>query len=308
MAGKRKKGKRGAPQTTLQLGRGSRRQAKRSRALHTAGRWFAWSLLGTVVLAALWGAGYGLRRVFFLDNAHFTVEHIQPQVYGRLTPADVVKKLDEIGIKRGQTNLFAVDLEHVRQELEDWHVLVQRAVVSRRLPDRLVVEIYERQPVAQLTAPRGKLIDDEGRILPPRRNAQVSLLPIITGIPGIGSARVGTVLEGDLVSSALYFLELLDTQPYGKYLQVNLIQLDRAEGALKVFVRERDPFREGACIILPAEPEAMQKALQRVSVIVRNRLKARQQTGFIDATYETNVPVRSHSLRFHNAHKRTGHL
>jgi len=43
--------------------------------------------------------------------------------------------------------------------------------------------------------------------------------------------------------------------------------------------------------MLPAKPYDMDEALQRVEAILRDRTRAQQATGFVDATYRVNLPV-----------------
>ena len=57
------------------------------------------------------------------------------------------------------------DLAAVESRLES-HPLVEDAVVHRRLPDRLDMEILEREPVGLLPAPVLTPVDREGRVLP----------------------------------------------------------------------------------------------------------------------------------------------
>jgi cell division protein FtsQ len=105
-----------------------------------------------------------------------------------------VKRVEIIGIKRMERlPVYAValdqqsmampllDLEQVRNELMQFG-WVKDARVSRRLPDTLVVDIVERQPVAvwqhhqQLT-----LVDGEGVLLAPVDLANMPDLPLVIG-------------------------------------------------------------------------------------------------------------------------------
>lgn len=285
-----KREKRGTQETVLRFS-GERRVQRRRRWRRAGGRALIWlaAVAGLVLVVAglLWGA----RQTLFVQNDFFVVRQVQIRVFGNLKESVVLAEVKAFGVDPGVSNLFAVDLGELREHLTD-HVLINRAVASRHLPDELWIEVYERRPVAQLLAPRGKLLDSRGLVLPVRSDMRTLLLPIITGVRNAGTLTVGSVSPDPLVAASLRLLQLKGTESYGKYLDINLIQLDYAQDTLKVFVRKQPPFREGACIILPADERLMVDALRRVEVIVRQRRQGRQTASFIDATYEINVPIR----------------
>ncbi|MCF7854382.1 MAG: FtsQ-type POTRA domain-containing protein [Candidatus Pacebacteria bacterium] len=255
-------------------------------------RYAIWALSACAVVALFVLTLYGLKLFLFVRNPHFRLRDSEITVYGDLTPPQIREKLAEWGIEPRRTNLFEVDLRDLRERLEDWHVLVQRVRIGRRLPGTLVIDVYERYAVAQLLGPNGRLIDGGGLVLPARRDPRTLTLPIITGIPEAHELKIGQIAQDKMIDSALRLLELVDTEVYGRYLKVNLIQLDRSADALKVYLNERRPFREGACIVLPAEKGEMETALQRVHVIIQERLQGNQRTGFINATYKVNINAR----------------
>ncbi len=86
--------------------------------------------------------------------------------------------------------MLRVDLEHVRDRLlaYGW---VQDAYVARRLPDRLLIHITEREPAAVWQA-NGQLtlIDAEGRLLAPVDAANMPDLPLVIG-PGADRQEAG---------------------------------------------------------------------------------------------------------------------
>ena len=95
-------------------------------------------------------------------------------------------------------NVLEVDLRAVanRLEAEPW---VRRAVVVRKPPDRLVVELVERQRFAWVVLDQTYGIDDEGVLLPANRLANETLtevdLPVISGLtPAVDSLYAGMAL------------------------------------------------------------------------------------------------------------------
>ncbi|MDT7934460.1 MAG: FtsQ-type POTRA domain-containing protein [Sphingomonadaceae bacterium] len=82
--------------------------------------------------------------------------------------------------------ILALDLDAVRARVEamPW---VEHATVARRLPDKLVISVTERQPAA-LWQYRGKLhlIDPTGHLLEPADLGAFARLPLVVG-PGANS-------------------------------------------------------------------------------------------------------------------------
>lgn len=103
-------------------------------------------------------------------------------------------------------NLLLLSTTEVERRVErlPW---VRRAVVERRLPDTVRVEVVERRPAVVMTG-RGTrwTLDARGRVL--SEGAPRPGLPLLGGADGAG-ARPGAVLRGDDVAAGLEVLRLL---------------------------------------------------------------------------------------------------
>ncbi|WP_310102340.1 cell division protein FtsQ/DivIB [Sphingomonas sp. BE138] len=86
--------------------------------------------------------------------------------------------------------MLRVDLERVRNRLLDYGWIAD-AYVARRLPDRLVIHITEREPAA-IWQDKGQLtlIDAEGRLLAPVAASRMPDLPLVIG-PGANQQEPG---------------------------------------------------------------------------------------------------------------------
>jgi len=247
-----------------------------------------WGVLLAVAVAALSLAAFGLFRVFLAGNPHFTLEYIDVEVTPAISKRQVCDIVAEMGIREYQTNLLTIDLETVRRRLEK-EVVISRAVVIRQIPDTLVISLYERRPVAVLHCRPRRLIDEHGIVLPWWQTGDAGLLPEITGIRTPLTLRPGTKTTDEALRGALAFLEKIGARPEGVLYDVATIQLDYYLPSLRVYLRQRDTFRKGAVLIVPVK--GMDAALDRLRDIATLRSKAEQTTGFIDATYERNLPV-----------------
>ena len=102
------------------------------------------------------------------------------------------------------TNIFAVDLEEVEQRLENvcW---IERAMVMRKPPDRLAVEIVERQRLAWVELGATYGIARDGVLLPkdhaPGESFADLNLPVISGLAAVSDTLQfgATVSDSTLV-------------------------------------------------------------------------------------------------------------
>ena len=106
-------------------------------------------------------------------------------------------------------SIFTANLADIRQELLGlgW---VKDAVVSRHLPDRLTVNLIERQPVALLQTPAGhKLIDETGVMID---GADVAAFSHLVVVLGTGAAARTNALLGMLESEPEIFVDVWAVQ------------------------------------------------------------------------------------------------
>jgi len=142
-------------------------------------------IIASIVFVALWLAG-------LLPNAQqsgrdvvknrlmtmgFVVEHVDVLGEGAISENDVVRAL---GISGGDY-LFATDLKAAQNRIEDitW---VERAVVRRLWPNRIVVQIIERKPYALWqNNDNFYLVDQSGSVISAASLSAHPGLPLIVG-------------------------------------------------------------------------------------------------------------------------------
>ncbi len=245
--------------------------------------------MAAAVVSCGWGLTYGGFHLFFAGNPHFKLEDIDIDTWSKVAEVQVKAILDKHGVREGQVNLFALDLDELRQALER-QLVVDKAFLQRKLPTRLKVEIVEPEPVAQWRKPGGILVDKDGWLLPRLNTEMADTLPVITGAREDTPDRAGVRVEDPLVQASLRLLHLVSINGWKQSLDISMIQLDYSERQLRAYVREGVTFRANAQLVVP--PDGIQKALQRAMTIVRQRSRAQQTISFMDVTYRRNVPVR----------------
>ena len=109
------------------------------------------------------------------------------------------------------TNIFAVDLEEVEQRLENvcW---IERAMVMRKPPDRLAVEIVERQRLAWVELGATYGIARDGVLLPkdhaPGESFADLNLPVISGLAAVSDTlQFGATVSDSTLVGLLGWLE-----------------------------------------------------------------------------------------------------
>jgi cell division septal protein FtsQ len=146
-----------------------------------------WGLVAVLILAT--GSGLAAYQVvsYLGQSTLFGLKALEVEGLRLLDGDDV---LAASGLVVG-TNIFAVDLEEVERRLEQvcW---IERALVVRKPPDRLAVEIVERRRAAWVELGTTYGIAHDGVLLPVNRaageSADVLNLPVIAGLSTAGDS------------------------------------------------------------------------------------------------------------------------
>jgi cell division protein FtsQ len=164
-----------------------------------AGGWYGWQQWGTDVMA--WADQFFEIRVVEITRTE------------RISREDVLAMLD---LEPGR-GLLRIDLVQAQRSLET-HPWIRRATVRRVLPDTLMVELDEREPVAVLRTGAGGrkfLLDREGTLISEGVPAADEGLPILTGVD-YADAIMGTGDTVARVRSGIALAGLLDRSGVGR--------------------------------------------------------------------------------------------
>jgi len=248
------------------------------------------SLAGLALFAALgWGAWRGLRwsaRHFFAENNAFRVRDISVESTGNLlSPGFVV---DYLHLARDQ-NLLGIDIARLRRELE-LRPEVERAEVGIALPDRLVVRIVERTPVASLAA--GTLryqVDRRGivmdllslRRLSDEQRKAIEGLPLITGAT-VADMRILRPVISPEIHRALALFQ----------------RADRGDLLAGLDLRSVDVSRKGFLVVTTADGcraklamTDLDQQLRRWIAVLRDARARALRVATIDLSLGQDVPV-----------------
>ncbi|MEO1142358.1 MAG: FtsQ-type POTRA domain-containing protein, partial [Pseudomonadota bacterium] len=191
------------------------------------------------------------------------------------------------GLRRDQ-NLWALDIQRIQKNIERLP-FVAEARVEKQLPDKLVIKIKERQPIAMVEG-----IGDFGRelfyidrekamLFKPRPGEDGRQLPLVVGLRKL-DLEAGQQLDKDpKVATALELLHMMETTSLGTDLDFRTIDLGQPLCVRFVTTRgARITFRN----------DYLREQLQRLQEIIAYAKKREKRIESVDLTLDRNVPVR----------------
>ncbi len=161
---------------------GKNRRSVRRRATERNGRgiWsrvFLFMGLACLLMGGIAGTVYGIKK-WMSCCPYFFVSQVEVQGVNRIPKQDIVKLSS---IKNGD-NIFSLDFAAIRDKILD-NPWVRDVSIERRLPDKIVIYIEEREPYALARiSDRIYIVDRYGEAFKPLDPKENFSAPIITGI------------------------------------------------------------------------------------------------------------------------------
>lgn len=142
-----------------------------------------------------------VNEAIFIKNGEFVLKHLEIESDGMLTQ----ENLAEISNVAPGMSLMEIDLDGIRNRIEKL-AIVEEAMISREMPDRIRIQVKERVPVAWLSCPplgirpgdmeRGYLIDSKGVLF-----RCLGLDEETNGLPLIETFKMEEPKEGDFFAA-----------------------------------------------------------------------------------------------------------
>jgi len=164
-------------------------------------------LLRIMVLLVLFlGLGLSAKRIYHrlcqCDFFQITAVRIDGN---RMTSKEQIAALSKIDI---HSNLLAIDVVQVRSLLES-HPWIARADVIRDWPNRLLIHLEEKNPVALLNRASGLFyLDSRGHIIAAASPAQELDFPVITGLENFPFNTAGAAHTPEVLQDVIDLLKL----------------------------------------------------------------------------------------------------
>lgn len=253
-------------------------------------------LFATILgLYILWRAGEWVLDELVYRNKAFALRVLDVQTDGVIS-VDQLRRW--IGVRPG-TNLMAVDLARVKRDLE-LVPLIQSVSIERVLPHTLRVRVIEREPLAQVSAPRprpgGGLqqttfhLDAEGYVMPSldlrQRGTPPSQpdeqLPFLWGI-GAGELQPGRRIEAAQVKAALDLIAAYSQSPMAGLVDLKCIDVSSPD-VLVVTTEQGSEITFGL-----GDPERQLRRWREVFDLGQRLSKA---IATLDLAVTNNIPAR----------------
>lgn len=257
----------------------SKKKPKKTRGRGASRSWL-WGAIGMLVFVeVLLLSGHAVKWV--RSSRFFALQEVVVSGYRTLSPEALIRRT----ALAADVNLFEVDLERVRQQVES-HPWVRRAVVRRRIPHALHMEIEERLPAAVIRREGMIGVDREGVILGAVPEAKEGCLPFLEGF-GKGSGAPGDRIAGNRFRRAMQAAALIRTIPV---LRKSCISVERPEGG-RIRIRTL-----GGNVHLLVSEEGMRTQTEQLSLLAIRILQdqaARFTKKFeLDLTFPGRIVVR----------------
>jgi cell division protein FtsQ len=174
---------------------------------------FVLALLGVMVTGAFIGA-----RIWRDD-----LQVRQVGIEGvRIVPSADIFHLAAVPMDR---RLYDVPLSEVRARVRQ-NPFVKDAAVLRDPPDRIVIQVEERVPLAVIVTNRMYYVDTEGMVLPLVRSDSVFDLPVITGAANLQQCETGKRLSHPAIREALLLVRAAQLLDDGMYRRISEIHIE----------------------------------------------------------------------------------
>jgi len=157
--------------------------------------------------------------VHLLGDSYFRVREVEVEG-GRKIPKETLLSLT---VMEGMPNLFSVRLKEVVKRLES-HPWIEQVRVRKVFPDKILIQVDERKPMAIVQLDELYYVDTQGEIFSPVRDRDEYNYPYLTGL-------TRRALEKDpeeakrLITKALEFLRIVGQEklpPLGEISEIHM--------------------------------------------------------------------------------------
>lgn len=235
-----------------------------------------------------YGVSIGVTKLLF-KNPEYNIAELNVETDGVLLPANVVEASD---LRKG-SNIFKADLARAKARVEALPQ-VEKAQVTRQLPNKISIQVTERKPIAWIAPEHGSstrdelaasnksfLIDAHGVLIQPGKTlAQDHHLPIIRSYTG--PLSVGMEAEGDEIKAALDLLLAHQDSLIAARFQIQEIDLSKHYG-LNVL------GESGVQVMFGLDD--MDKQLKHLDVYLQSLEPRGQKLATVNLLAQRNIPV-----------------
>ncbi|HEX6564679.1 MAG TPA: FtsQ-type POTRA domain-containing protein [Chthoniobacterales bacterium] len=243
-----------------------------------------------LILLSLLGAGlFGAQRLLnslFFTNPDYAIHSVEVTSDGDLG-RDAVLRAAQI---EDGSNIFSINLSAVEDRLRALPQ-VEEVDVQRLLPDKLVIVIQERRPIAWIASADANktgfnydgafLMDRRGIVLQPKGSApEYMTLPVIIGVD-LKKVTVGQPVDSDPVKAALELIRECPEMLQSRF-QIATIDVSK-EYSLVVTDKQRS--------LVTFSPDDLTDQIRRLAMLLSYCDKNSKELQSANLMAERNIPV-----------------
>ncbi|MCX5716096.1 MAG: cell division protein FtsQ/DivIB [Candidatus Omnitrophica bacterium] len=164
-------------------------------------------------------------KAFIAHSGYFKIDKVEILIVGRTALTEkTIKEL--LGIQKGRS-IFDVDLKATRDYIISKYPETRGVIVRRVLPNKLVLTVKPRRPVAQISLGAGfYLVDVEGVVLPGPKGLLQTGLPIITGAESRAIVSgLGKKSDYPALKTALNLMQILYQTKFSEEHEIHTIDI-----------------------------------------------------------------------------------
>jgi cell division septal protein FtsQ len=242
-------------------------------------------IFGVLTATVLWLAVQKAADVLLFSNPEYRIGAIDIISDGQRVSRDKVKLWAEI-----ETGMNIHDINIGRMQAKLMGVPVIKSVeIARVMPDRVVIRLSERMPIASVGLMGLKGVDQTGFVfaISPSRSA----MPVITGF--MEDPRPGTQLQGRMLN-AVEVVDLLNRTTLGGLIHVNVLDV-RDPDCLLLRLAEVQVVPLKWADMAMSTPEsrlALDSKLKSLARVIEDARMKNQRLAKVDMTFNDDyIPV-----------------
>lgn len=213
-----------------------------------------------------------------LHSPLFTVQSIIVEGNSIVTDEKIV---DLSEITAGE-RLYAVNINDSVKKIS-YYPYVESVEIKRKLPDKIIIEMVERKPVAAIVITGGYIqVNVEGRLLSIAPNIGQYNLPVISGVQLSEIPAPGNIIQNDNLTQALQIISQCDQELINNLAELNVGQANSIMACTNEGIEIRLGNVENITVRLADLNDILHK-------IVAQRIKA-EDIEYIDMRY-LDAPV-----------------
>lgn len=222
-----------------------------------------------LIVLAIFGFILAFYKVF-LNSGFFKISNIQ--IFGTHTFVNKEDITSLVSQKVNGENIFSFDKNSLENALKDTFLGAKNITVKKKLPNKIIVSVSERVPLAIITNESNKvyfMVDDEGYVLG-IVDVSTTNLPQITYY---GDLNVGKFIDPLLIPLYLDLLHSLDTEQ----LKVSTISVN--DNSIDFFLKDN-------IFVLIGKNKNMHKSVKIISELLKQLKLEGKNVTKIDLRYD----------------------